>query len=288
MIASLTQATDRPVEELDAARAMMLLAFAERIPTHASGALVLSRGGEKCGALLIEEGRICWAFSHGTKRYLQDLLRERCSNCLSPPELAEIMRECRETSRPLGEALVAGGHVTADVLREALLLHTSRSLLSLARLGKLTPKWVLHNTTTYDPQFTFSYPELVGSLAHQIDPDRAGVARVGLEHILPPGAMGGAFGFTAAKLGAIPLAWVGEKEISIADLQELARWAVGLSAQASQAGTRAYAQLARYGETTCVSWRQGGLLMVAICRRPGETARILRRLATEGNQHARI
>ena len=141
---------------LPAASAVLrLVALAERRLRSESGALhIASRG-----FILVEHGRICWAWEQGMSGRLRELLAEH-SEGRSRAELAGALRSATGNQHGLLSALVARGYLTEEALREVLRLHTAEALALLASEAA-DPRWVPSYRRRYDPPAVFSAAELL-------------------------------------------------------------------------------------------------------------------------------
>lgn len=263
-----------------AANAIALLTQTDHVGTGASGALRFARGAESVGAILIEGGRVCWAAAGRTRRRLTDLLLEGAAVELGREELEAIVRRCCDEGRPLGETLVSGGFLTAESLRDALLWHTTESLMTLAAEGALESKWIPRQGSSYDPRFTFPPAVLVDALGKRADARRSAEALLEMQRVLPPGTAGIVFARFAPGQVPAPMACVGDVDLSVGDFARLARWTAERFDLAGMfADVGAVQSLSPMG-VSWVAWSSPGLLMVAICSRRGECTRVLHNLAT--------
>ncbi|MCA9603974.1 MAG: hypothetical protein KC619_00135 [Myxococcales bacterium] len=255
-----------------------LLLDVEELPATEVGALVVERGHGREGAILIEGGRVCWAAAERMPRRLSDLLIGRADG-LDAAGLQQIYRRCRSEGRPFGECLVAGGLITADGLRAALLDHTVDALATLAGLPGTKHLWMSRAERSYDPRFTFSTMELATvAAARELDQaSRAGSEA--LQAVLPSGVVGFALFRGGGASRPVLVAHHGADAIGLADVAQLERWATGALDIATAFGPSARWVVANDGQGHAhVGWIERGLVLIAVCDRGAKVAVLLGRL----------
>jgi len=265
-------------ERVSAAAIARLLAEVEDVPRTDVGALVLERGAEREGVVLVEAGRVCWAAASRMPRRLTDLLLERSAG-LDPSTLQGVFRRCRAEGRPLGESLVEDGLLSADGFRAALLDHTVDGLARLAAERAARPRWISRNESSYDPRFTFSTVELATVAASRQLPDVASRSAEALARLLPGGTSGAALYRGGSGARPVPVAHRDADEIGVGGLDGLSSWAVSSLDIASVFADSACEVVAHLSSgERWVGWRDGDLVYVAVCPRAPQLAALLGRL----------
>lgn len=152
------------------------LAFIDGLDEQATGnVLFVDAEGATVGVAFVETGRLCWVAADGMAPRLTTLLIDRSQGALSRARVEQVVRECRESRRPIGERLVALGLISSTGLRQAVLEHTLESLESLVAWG-VSLRWVPRSAGGYSPQFTFSTGEVAAAFHARLDPAHAGRA----------------------------------------------------------------------------------------------------------------
>lgn len=139
---------------------LRVLAELEGLPDDATGALAYGPESQLSGVVLLEQGRVCWAASQGLRRRLTELLRQRCDPPLTASELENLVQVCHQRGAPVGETLVAAGHLAPAALRNALLQHTTESLAA-STTWPASPRWVPHRSRGYLSAYTFHPVEIL-------------------------------------------------------------------------------------------------------------------------------
>lgn len=209
--------------------------FVDDLSRGAVGELVVSRGQEVVGGIYVDCGRICWVAAKGGGRYLSDLLAT--AGGVERSALARHYNRCREMNSPLGEDLVRRGIVTADALRNALLLHSAECLDVLCG-AHASARWQ-PRTRGYSSQFTFSTTELI-SRTHALKwPDVAGAADSVLRtHFRPEaGDWGAAFLRSSERGTPLAIAVIGAFPEKALDLVHHAEVSASALAALSKAGS---------------------------------------------------
>jgi hypothetical protein len=148
----------------------LLLQLLVRLEDHSSrsaGTLGLlsaqGNGQPPLGLIMAEKGRICWASAERPGTRLSDRLLR--ASGISKGHIDKVFQFCARTGTPLGEHMVSLGILTRELLREALLEHTSAALTTLVsqaaegsgRFSRFQP----HPGKSYNPTFTFSSLEIL-------------------------------------------------------------------------------------------------------------------------------
>ena len=165
---------------------LRLLGLVDDLPSGATGALHF---GEQ-GLILLQSGKICWAVARSMRLRLTDILRGQSTPPLPREAVEALYRSCRESGKPIGEALVASGLVSEQGLRAALFKHNGEAIVALAKSGALPDSFVAHSKTGYDPKFSFSSCEVLAMLGFADDLARAAAAQHELAHLLERTARG--------------------------------------------------------------------------------------------------
>ncbi|MDH5493770.1 MAG: hypothetical protein OEY14_17600, partial [Myxococcales bacterium] len=152
------------------ARVMELLEAIDDLPDDATGALVFDRDDRRYGAVLVEAGRICWAIAGNMHRRLTDLLLEEMPNGLDPAGLKSFYKRCQARGEPLGQTLVAEGHLTPEAFRSVLCQHTAEALLRLGEGSFGVRRWHSHSRNQYEAKYTFPPAEILGAIGAQCEP----------------------------------------------------------------------------------------------------------------------
>jgi hypothetical protein len=157
---------------------LRILLRLEEKSAETAGILPMRRAGSAvedapdAGMIMAEGGRVCWASSPHSSRRLSDLLLDHSG--ISRSQIERVFQFCRRTGKPLGEHMVSLGILTRELLREALLSHTTAALLTLGQglqKGEVAPTPFQRSPErSYNPMFTFSALELVVAMIRQ-DPE---------------------------------------------------------------------------------------------------------------------
>jgi len=195
---------------------VQLLERVEDLGPGANGTLFLDGASGPGGAVFVDNRQICWAAGRGQSRRLTDMLIER-SDTLSRDEVEEVIRACRASEQPIGQALVGSGLVTAAQLETALIDHTSESLIALSR-SSAAPRWVEHRNG-FSPRWRLAPTD---ALAH-VAALAAGIAAPNVEWITEVGAAVVVYG-RSTSLGIVPVATSGTDNLGVRDMAELGPW----------------------------------------------------------------
>jgi hypothetical protein len=262
-----------PVPGADPSAVLSLLQGIEALPPSSTGALVFGATERPAGAILLENGQICWARAASMKGRLAEILRARLDPGANPSDLDETIRKCRQGSGLIGEALVSGGLLSSDGLRDALRQHTAEALLALAVLPGEPPTW-LARSKPFGARFSLSSVELLSTAAAVCAPALADEARGEMERMLRHGGFGVAF---AKAWGRLVL--IGEAQgskLTLAEAASLGAWgARAVREDAVVRGVpRLVAEMGAKGDAL-VAWLTGALIYVVICPSPSSLAHVL-------------
>lgn len=252
-----------------------VLSMLEELPFDATGALTFGDDVSPAGVVFVEQGRVCWAASTGLRRRLTDLLRERCMPPLSRDQVEGIVQGCCEKATPIGEALVASGHLAPGALRSSLLHHTTESLAAIS-VENDAPRWVPHRARGYQSAFTFLPAELV-ECASTLDCGSASVAAAAQRLELFAGDWTAAvFDGTAETLLVCRLCPEGRAELSA--LKAAGAWAAESLSERFDAVKFTFDGAGG----TWVGWRDDDFTSLAHCRQRDDFSVLVRRLQQRG------
>lgn len=257
---------------------LRVLSELDDLPPDSNGALAYGDEPNVLGVVLLEGGRVCWAAAHGLRRRLTDLLRERCAPELTLHEVELVVQRCKQYGRPVGEALVADGRITADALRAAVLQHTVESLATPAS-WQAAPRWVPHRARGYQSAFTFKPAELLtyaaSAAAGRADLDAA-QQRLSQLLVVPCAA---AFDDGGTHLLACRLQQNGTPSLSA--LRAAGAWAAqSFTADGKRSDVLKYTPDGQGG--SWLAWRDAGLTVVAHCRDREAFSQAVRELQGHG------
>lgn len=263
-------------------RLLKAMRAVEALPANMSGAFIVGHRRPPEGMVLVERNRICWAAATGMARRLRDILRSHAHLQISDGDLEALYVDCRKHNRPLGEALVTEGLVSAEHLRAAMKQHTVESLMALdaaidEHVDELPLTWVEHHAHGYNPRYTFTATEVLAALgAWLLERNSGDIVDAHLGEVAGTGCTAIAFspGPDGAPLlvGALTTIW-----LRVHDLVDLASWADAALAASSGGFATAVAHACAQSNTAAtVAWSYEGQRYAAIC--PGGPA--LKRLAT--------
>jgi len=254
-----------------------LLAQLDALPSRATGALTF--GG--AGAILLDEGRICWAVASPMKRRLTDLLRGQTEPPTPRETMEDIYVHCKTDATPLGQELLRRGLVTEDGLKSTLHQHNAEAIFLLSQgFEQLIGQWVEHRLQGYDAQFTFTTAQVLASVGAMRSPHAAGAAQAELERVLSMGGTGAAFVRERFTDAPYPVALVRGDDLAAHDLVELGSWAVHQIDATEQFGDRCGLAWASFpnGASTVV-WEPGpGLTFAALCPTRAELGKAMKSL----------
>jgi hypothetical protein len=253
-----------------------LLAYIDELPPGATGALHF--GGQ--GVILLEARKICWAVARSMRLRLTDILRNQSTPPVSREAVEEVYRRCRETSTPIGEALVKSGLASEVGLKAALFKHNSEAIAALARAGVGPDQFVKHTKTGYDPKFSSTPCEMLAMLGAIDDPARAAAAQHELGSVLVQESVGAAFVRSDAASGSLIIAVDRGCDIAVADLVEVCNWVSGLFDVARTCDPDVFAARASFGANAgLVTWRVKDVGYVGLCSSRAAAARLVSRLS---------
>lgn len=252
----------------------------EELGAGATGAIVFGARERSRGAVLVENGRVCWIGANGLSRRLTDLLIQETD---PPPDrrvVTTLFEECRRDGRPLGERLVEAGVVRPEGLRRALLRHSTEALVVLSRGAGSRHLWVPHRSQRYDATFTFAPSEVAGAVAAEVLPAVHGAAVAELDEMLGGEAAGVALDREGSLSAPLIVAHVGTEAATVAGAIELARWTVGALDLAGAIVPRSTLSIAsRSDGAALIAWARGGLLFGAACGEPSVASCVVARHA---------
>lgn len=267
------------------ASVLRLLSFIDDLQPGTTGALHF--GDE--GMILLQDRRVCWAVSRGMRVRLTDILRGQSTPPLSREAVEALYRRCKESSRPLGEALVASGMATEAGLRAALYKHNGEAIVALAKSGATPDSFVTHSKAGYDLKFSFSSSELLAMLGVGDDPARAAAAQLELSSMLVEESTGAAFARSSAASGALLVAVDKACDVAAADLVELCNWVSSLFDVAHTADPAIFAARMAWGSRAAlVTWRDKDVSYVGFCYSRAAAARLLSRLSERGSRESGV
>lgn len=266
--------------------ATLVLAEVEDLPEDACGVLRF----EDHGMVLVEHRRICWAVAKGMEKRLSDLLRHQRQPPLDRKELEGILRRCRTSGTPLGEALLESGQITEDGLRSALFRQATEAVAHIARASTL--RWTFHPHTSarYDARFLFSPVEVFCALGARRDRVMAAAARRALEAQVPDDAVGFAFLTDASERVSVVVSVVGELVFRVPAMLDACSWATALFDIAALVDPGVSIASGRWADggrqfglggskATVLAWRAMGMTFCALCATQGSAALLTSRLA---------
>jgi hypothetical protein len=255
---------------------LRLLTFVDELPPGATG--VLKFGAH--GVILVESRKICWAMTRSMRFTLTDILRHQSTPPVPREAVEEVYRRCQRTGKPVGEALLEGGLVTAPGLKAAVLRHTGEALATLAQTATLPDGFVNHPRAGYDPKFSFTACELLAMFGARDDPARAAAAQGELGASLVHGSVGAAFIRSNEGAGTQLIAVDPGCDLPVTDLSDVCNWVSGLFDVASTFDSETHAARATWGDNmSLVSWRAKEVGYVGVCSSRAAAACLLSNIA---------
>jgi hypothetical protein len=212
--------------------------------------------GPNGGAVLLDDGRVCWAAAPGAGRRLVDLICQHAA--VSRREVAIAYAECLRRGAPFGELLVERKLVAPGALRALLLRHTSETLVGLAEQdGEAV--WIPHRGAGYRPRYRFTLPEIAASttaagLAIEVD-----VACDELAAVITGEAAGAAFDVDSDDG---PLAFAVRGDASYDEIRALGDWVTSVASRWPSEAFPGFI-VASVGAGGLVAWATGGCLFGA-------------------------
>jgi hypothetical protein len=262
-----------------------ILGFVDDLPAGATGALHFGAHG----VILLQSRKICWAMAPAMRVRLTDILRHQTTPPVSREAVEQIYRACKESGRPIGEALVASGLATEQGLRAALFKHNGEAIVALAQAGAMPDEFAVHGKTGYDPRYSFSPCEVLAMLGSFDDPARATAAQIELSNTLVQDTCGAAFARNSAAAGSIVIAVDRGCDFPVRDLVGLCNWATGLFDVASTFDSDMFAARAHWGgQAGVVTWRVEDVGYVGLCSSRAAAARLLSRLSERGSRSSGV
>lgn len=258
--------------------ALRVLANVERLPEGATGALMFGRPNRVSGAVLVENGRVCWAAASGLRQRLSDLLRDSAHLPLSEQEVTQLFLSCRAERKPLGEAFLQRGWLSPEALRSALLRHTAESL-SVVPSWASAPRWVPHRASGYASAFTFLPGELLCFTSAAVRSDAAVRAATGELREMGGARNAAVFDWPSEVLLACQLPEPGPNPLG--ELRAAGAWqAASLSDAGTSPGVAKFTVDPR--GTSWVAWRGDHLTYLVRCGSSHDFSALARSLARRG------
>jgi hypothetical protein len=229
------------------------------------------------GNVLVESRGICWAFASGMKRRLSTLLRQQRSPPLELSFIEDTLEECRRNRRPLGEALLATGHISEEGLRMALFSHVVEAVARIAQSGADCAGFTPHDGVTYDPRFVFSPAEVLAALGGRRDRAQAAAAKRGLRTTLVPGSRG--LAFVRDSMGPVAIAVEGTPALRVPEILDMCSWASTLFDVTTVFDDDVrVATGSGNNSNAVVTWKAGDTQFVAVCENRAASALLMARL----------
>jgi hypothetical protein len=229
------------------------------------------------GNVLVESRGICWAFASGMKRRLSTLLRQQRSPPLELSFIEDALEECRRNRRPLGEALLATGHISEEGLRMALFSHVVEAVARIAQSGATAAGFTPHDGPTYDPRFVFSPAEVLAALGARRDRAQAAAAKRGLRTTLVPGSRG--LAFVRDSMGPVAIAVEGTPALRVPEILDMCSWASTLFDVTTVFDDDVrVATGSGNNSNAVVTWKAGETQFVAVCENRAASALLMARL----------
>ena len=255
--------------------AVDVLRAIEGLPSDATGVMGF---GER-GTILVEAGRICWAVAPGMGRRLTELLRQQRNPPIDRSLLRQLVHQCERTKQPLGEALLAGGHITEAGLRAALFRQTEEAIAHIGLAGARRPRFIPHTKAGYDPRFRYSTSEILVALGARNDRAHAKVAQ---QHLVAfAGRSDAAFAFLRGDPPSV-VACLSAAHLTTRELLTISRWVISTFDVSSIAAEEPGLVTCRWGRSTSVvCWRVRETYYVALCTSRAPLALITTRLLDE-------
>ena len=262
-----------PVDPNLISGAVHLLAEVEALPPDASGVLVYADEG----VILVECGRVCWAAASGMTQRFSKLLLQQRSPPLEERYVQDILRDCQETGKRLGEALLATGQISEEGLRAALFNHVVESIARLSRSGARCDGFTPHVGRGYDPRFDFTTAEIFIALGARLDRALAMAAKQRLIHSLPPDTRG--LAFVCEATGPVAIAAEGRPVFRVPEILDVCSWAAGVLDLASVLDDDVHIATGTSGDSDgVVTWRGADLQFVVVCPNRAASALLVARL----------
>lgn len=257
--------------------AVAILTEIEGLPADAAG--VLSFGDR--GTILVESGSICWAMASSMPQRLTELLRHQRNPPIDRAYLQSLVLECQTTHKPLGEALLASGHISETGLRSALFRQTAEAIAHMARMGVASTSFVPHASASYDARFRYAPLEVLSALGARNERALAASASAQLARTIGPadgpfGAQASGFACIAEHAATWPTLIASRGASDIPRALALGRWALevfsavrGFTHELSVVAGRCE------DEQHLVAWRDGGIHFVACCSNAATSALVI-------------
>ena len=258
---------------LEATSILDLCTFIDELDDSAVGEVAFELEGEPRGTVFIERGRICWAAARGLARRLTELLAVPAG--LDTLAMERLYADCKRARLPLGEQLVAKGHLTPDELRHALFQHTAESLGRLCSEGARAD-FRSRAAGGYSARFTFTTAELLVFLIGSSSGSASTELSRAMAEVFTLDEWGAAFVRTGRRSVPDPVAIFGCHPSTATTLLRVGKWAANVVDMAASLGQRDLVLSSGRGDLKMVVWHRGEMI---IAGRTGVSglARMLRR-----------
>ena len=261
--------------------AIDILAEIQAQPANATGVLQFG----KRGAVLIESRAICWAVVESMPQRLTELLRHQRNPPIDRTYLQRLVNDCKSEGLPVGEALLASGHISEVGLRVALFRQTAEAIAHMARMELRSTRFVPHSSCGYDPRFRYSPLEILAALGARNERALAASAAAHLTRVLAK-INGGSFGVQAsgfacvAECSADPMliASTRASTLDVHQALDLARWCLGAFDGSKDVTPTAEIVCGKSAAHSVVCWQEGPIRYVAACISPSASALLLHAL----------
>lgn len=267
-----------PVQWVPPTAVAPLLERVEQLPHGSNGAMLFGQPEAPSGAILVEDGRICWAADRSMKTRLTDILRQSSDPHIEPVVLRRVFSECRKSGRPFGESLVSEGLLTETALRRALRQHTAESIAALGLLGFLPVTFRPSGSKRYDARFTFSPCDLLCTIGALRNAEVAVLARMRLRELLPDGGIGAAFTRSDTMATPVPVGVASSDQLQVGELMDAGRWSIGAQDISDAIGAPARVYAAGLGDGRfATTWSEDGVSYMVFCESSAALVAILGR-----------
>ncbi len=254
-------------------RAINLLEEVDELSRDATGAIVAQSGTKDSGAILVENGRICWAMAPGMKQRLTEVLQHQVSPPIPKARIEELYRVCVKKGRPLGETLISAGLISPNDLRRALRQHTAEAIAIMGE-NSTSSRFLPHNGRGYEAAFTFSTGALLCSLGALKNSILATKANQRLHMTLPETCTGVVY-LRDQGASPTPLAMAGEHEFQVGEIQQLAAWSSSMLDISGALGDSTQFMAASDSKGQAIGfWQEDRLLFTARCPDKSALARV--------------
>jgi hypothetical protein len=255
-------------------RLLSAMRVVESLPPSARGAFLVGSSEAPIGTILIEANRVCWGAAPGMGGRLMDILRSHCDESRRAGEFDTVYARCRRESRPLPDALMASGLVSAERMRAAIKQHTIESLLAVdAAVANLCGshslrwpmQWIDHEGHGYNPRYTFGAVEVLAAAgAQRLEQSDAAVMTEHLEQLTDADSALVAFSFQP---DGTPLFVAASSPLpmNLEDLIELSTWAEAALGACAGFSPGAMIACLRAADGGAAAWRYHGHYCAGLC-----------------------